>query len=147
MGRYDYPLDLVLVMSRGQPSLLSAIFLSSSWSGFARLRGWRNHSIREIEAVIFSAVPEDERIWCDKFAELRDFLLGAPLQSRRAKRGAIQQKTLAIAHENQVWSERPTIQAKIEELQRTIRGLETELKALPEMAAEPIVVQHSANIR
>ena len=36
----------------------------------------------------------------------------------------------------------PDDQAKIEELQRTIRGLETELKARPEMAAEPIVVQH-----
>lgn len=56
----------------------------------------------EIERVVFSAIPDEDRLQCTTFAELRDVELEGPLSEREAERKAIAARTRLVAEETKL---------------------------------------------
>lgn len=102
--------------------------------------------IDEIEAVVFSAVPEDERCMCANFEELRTFLLQGIITERERCRDTVREQTFAIAEDNNVRAQASSIRSKVVELERNRLAAEQELKLLPLSANEKIVAEYNATL-
>jgi len=85
----------------------------------------------EIERVVFSAIPEESRLGCSSFSELRDLILENVLAEREFEQAVIRGKSKAVADETALWRSLPALRAKLAEMERTHAGVVKELAALP----------------
>jgi hypothetical protein len=87
--------------------------------------------MEEIERVVFNAIPEEDRLQCSTFAELREVVLETPIAEREAEREAIRAKTKLIAEEIGLQGAIPTFKSRVQEAERNREGIEKELQAIP----------------
>jgi energy-coupling factor transporter ATP-binding protein EcfA2 len=90
----------------------------------------------EIEHVVFSAIPEEDRFQCSDFAELRRLLLDDAHAQQASEREIIREKTNAVATETKLQHSIPALDAKVKEAERNRKTLDTELKKIPIKADE-----------
>ena len=98
----------------------------------------------EIEHVVFSAIPEEDRLLCSDFAELRRVWLDNAHAQQTSEREIIREKTNAVATELKLQQSIPTLEAKLKDLERGRKSLETELGKIPVKANEANVKAHDA---
>ena len=93
---------------------------------------------REIESVVFEAIPEEDRMLCLSFDELRDLRIETVMSQRLFEAEGVADLTKQIAEQNQLASSVKSIEAGRVEARRLINSLEAELKALPTQANEAV---------
>jgi energy-coupling factor transporter ATP-binding protein EcfA2 len=98
----------------------------------------------EIEHVVFSAIPEEDRLLCSDFAELRRLLLDDAHAQQASERGIIREKTNAVAAEMKLQQAIPTLEAKLRDADRDRKALEAELGKIPVKANEANVKAYDA---
>jgi hypothetical protein len=96
--------------------------------------------IEEIERVVFGAIPEEERMECSTFAELRSVVLESTSAERGAEREAIRALTRLIAEETKLNSSLPALRIKVQEAERERKSIEGEITALPVKADDSSVL-------
>ncbi len=87
--------------------------------------------VAEIERVVFSAIPEENRLGCSSFSELRDLVLENVLADREFEQRVIAGKSKAVADETALFRSLPVLRAKLAETERALAGLVKELAGLP----------------
>ncbi|MEQ1564647.1 MAG: TrlF family AAA-like ATPase [Myxococcota bacterium] len=92
--------------------------------------------LEEIEAVVFSAIPEERRLRCSSFAELRGVELNDLLAVRVDERERIQHFTEEISASYREHSALDTLRAKHTEAERQRKAAEEALAKLP-VAGDP----------
>ncbi len=100
--------------------------------------------IQEIERVVFSAIPDEDRLQCSTFSELREVVLENPTAEREAEREAIRTKTRLVADETKLQRSLPVLRTKVQETERERRGLEKEFAAIPVKASDEKVKARQA---
>lgn len=100
--------------------------------------------IEEIERVVFNAIPEEDRLECSEFAELRNIRLENTIAEREFVRSLISAKSTVVAREAAVQRGLPALRTKAEEAERARAALEKELVALPVAASDAKVKAHAA---
>ncbi|MCA3016092.1 MAG: AAA family ATPase [Myxococcaceae bacterium] len=100
--------------------------------------------LAEIERVVFDALPEEDRVQCSTFGDLRDLKLGQHLGDRTAQAATIQRRTEAIADEHEKRKLIPKLEAAVTEATRAREGAERELAAIPQSAPPAHVQAHAA---
>jgi energy-coupling factor transporter ATP-binding protein EcfA2 len=96
----------------------------------------------EIEHVVFSAIPEEDRFQCSDFAELRRLLLDDAHAQQASERAIIREKTNAVATETKLQQSIPALDGKFKEADRNRKALDDELKKLPIKANEANAKAH-----
>jgi len=94
---------------------------------------------REIENVIFDAIPEEDRLLCSSFSELRRARTEGALDQEISERANITEITKQIAVQNELIRSLATIKAKVAEAERVSRSLEADLAKIPVKANEKTV--------
>lgn len=94
-------------------------------------KGLAEPLVEEIERVVFSAIPDEDRLQCGSFGELREVMLEQPASDRQAEEEAIRAATKQIADETVLIKSLNDLRAKEGDAQRARVGLEKELKAIP----------------
>ena len=98
--------------------------------------------LEEVERVVFSAIPEEDRIQCLTFSELRTLRLNAPLVRQGVERETIAAKTRAIAEEIKLRSTVPSLQKRVQKAEADRKVLEVSLAAIPTKADEKVLAEH-----
>ncbi|MGH7437281.1 MAG: TrlF family AAA-like ATPase [Polyangiaceae bacterium] len=98
----------------------------------------------EIEHVVFSAVPEEDRLLCSTFAELRDTKLHAATEQVKAERQDIAAKTEQVGQQVALQRSLEAIKKKVQECERARLALEAELAKIPVKASDETVKAHAA---
>lgn len=99
----------------------------------------------EIEHVVFSAIPEEDRFQCSDFAELRRLLLDDAQAEQASEREIIREKTNAVGTETKLQQSIPTLDAKLKDAERNRTALETELGKIPVKANEAAAKAHDTS--
>ena len=99
----------------------------------------------EIEHVVFSAIPEEDRFQCSDFPELRRLLLDDAHAQQACEREIIREKTNAVAAETRLQQSMPALEAKLKDAERNRKALETELGKIPVKANEAAAKAHDAS--
>lgn len=100
--------------------------------------------IDEIERVVFSAIPEEDRLECATFSELRDLSIEIPLLEREVGRGEIRDLTGQIAEESKFINSRPSLIAKAAEAERARKTIEATIASLPKQVDDEKAKAYSA---
>jgi hypothetical protein len=87
--------------------------------------------VAEIERVVFSAIPDENRLGYSAFSELRDLKLENALAERAFEQEVIRSKSTAVAEETALFRALPSLRAKFAELERASESLKKELAAIP----------------
>lgn len=87
--------------------------------------------IEEIEKVVFSAIPEEDRFECSSFQELRGLMLAGPTAHRESERETIRAKTTYIAEERMLSASVKSKKAKVADTERERKALEKTIAAIP----------------
>ncbi|MGH1349013.1 MAG: TrlF family AAA-like ATPase [Nannocystales bacterium] len=103
--------------------------------------------VDEIEAVVFSAIPEEDRMHCSAFSELRDLELRDPLAARENELDRIRRLTEQISIAYQEHSELKLAKAKHAEAKRLREACESALKQLPPPGDPKATAAHEAASR
>lgn len=98
----------------------------------------------EIERVVFSAIPDEDRFQCSTFTELREVMLEGPVAGREAEREAIRSRSRLVAEETKLLKSLPSLKTKAQEAKRDREGLEKELAAIPVNVSDAKVKAHQA---
>lgn len=98
----------------------------------------------EIERVVFSAIPDEDRFQCSTFSELREIMLEGPAAEREAEREAIQARTKLVAEEIRIQRALPTLKVKVQETERDRKAIEKELSEIPIKVSDVKVTAHQA---
>jgi energy-coupling factor transporter ATP-binding protein EcfA2 len=98
----------------------------------------------EIEHVVFSAIPDEDRFQCSDFAELRRVLLDDAHAQQASEREIIREKTKAVAAETKLFKSIQSLTTKHSEAERNRKTLENELKKIPIKANEKNAKAHDA---
>lgn len=96
----------------------------------------------EIERVVFSAIPDEDRLECSTFPELREVTLEDPVAEREAQREAILGRTKLVADETRIQQSLPALRTKVQEAERDRKALEKELAAIPVKVSDTKVKAH-----
>lgn len=99
-------------------------------------KGLAEPLVEEIERVVFSAIPDEDRLQCGSFAELRQVMLEQPASNRESEEEAIRTATKQIADETVLIKSLKELRAKAEDAQRVRVSLENELKSIPVQAGD-----------
>ena len=99
----------------------------------------------EIEHVVFSAIPEEDRFQCSDFPELRRLLLDDAHAQQASEREIIREKTTAVAAETRLQQSVPTLESKLKDAGRNRTALETELGKIPVKGNEAAAKAHDAS--
>lgn len=109
-------------------------------------KGLAEPLVEEIERVVFSAIPDEDRLQCGSFAELREVMLEQPASDREAEEEAIRTATKQIADETVLIKSLRDLRAKAGDAQRARVSLEKELKAIPVKAgSDKVKAQQAAS--
>jgi hypothetical protein len=100
--------------------------------------------VEEIERVVFNAMPDEERMECSSFSELREVILRGPSAACDGQREAIREATKKIAEETALMKEVAALKGKALEAERGRKALEEELRKLPMKVSEEKVKAHEA---
>lgn len=92
--------------------------------------------VEEIERVVFDAIPEEDRLDCGSFSELRALRVEGHLAEQESQRELIRSRTNEIATEHVLQRSLPVLKTKVEALQRDRAALEKELASIP-LAVDP----------
>ncbi len=84
----------------------------------------------EVESVVFQALPEEERLGTQSFAELRDARLGHVAESRRMHIERIATLGQAIVEEDEKIAQLPDAKKKRDSLKEDVKKLEAHIKIL-----------------
>jgi hypothetical protein len=99
--------------------------------------------VEEIERVVFSAIPEHERLRASTFAELRDMLLEGSHADREFHRQSIRDHTQKVSRELRLERSVPDFKKKVEETERARQALEKEIAAIPIATGDEKVNAHA----
>lgn len=100
--------------------------------------------IDEIERVVFSAIPDEDRLQCSTFSELREMVLRSPTAERDADREAIRAQTQLVAEEVRLQRALPALRSKVQEIERERESIEKEIGAIPVRTDDEKVKAHQA---
>lgn len=100
--------------------------------------------VDEIERVVFSAIPDEDRLETGSFAELRDLLLDGPHAAATYARETIASLTDIVAKEQALHRSRADLKKAWEENGRLVASLEAEIKSIPVKASDAKVKEHAA---
>lgn len=100
--------------------------------------------VQEIERVVFSAIPEEERLQTSTFSELRDVVLEGLSASRNYERESIRTQTAVVATEQALDRALPALKVKILAAERARVGLEREIASIPVKGGDENVKAHQA---
>lgn len=92
--------------------------------------------VEEIERVVFEAIPEEDRLFCASFDELRRERLADPTAQRETDRAAIRERTRQIATEHALQKDLPKRRAEATEAERKRKSLEGEIAKIPVPAGD-----------
>ena len=92
--------------------------------------------VAEIEQVVFNALPYEDQLRCDSFAELRDVRLADATAEREAARQAIQMMTRQVAEEHATEKSVPTLKANLQNAERDRKAIEEAIKKIPIKASD-----------
>jgi hypothetical protein len=98
--------------------------------------------VRELERIVFEAIPEEDRQLCSSFDELRRTLLAEPTAKRDADREAIRERTRTIAAEYKLQLQLPQLREKATQASRLRAGLEGEIAKIPVPGGDAKVKTH-----
>jgi hypothetical protein len=87
--------------------------------------------VEEIERVVFSAIPEEDRLECADFDELRRVSVEDHLAEQSVQRETIRSRTKAIAEEYALHRSLPALKARLQAFERDRIAIEKELVAVP----------------
>lgn len=87
--------------------------------------------VEEIERVVFAAIPEEDRLECTSFAELRAQRVDGYVAEQESHREHIRRRTNEIAQENVLQRSLPALRSKLQTEERDRKALEKELAAIP----------------
>jgi hypothetical protein len=107
-------------------------------------KGLAEPLVEEIERVVFSAIPDEDRLQCGSFAELREVMLEQPASDRQTEKEAIRTATKQIADETVLIKSLKDLRAKAGDAQQARASLEKELKAIPVKAGNDKVKAQQA---
>lgn len=94
---------------------------------------------REIEAVVFEAIPEEDRLRCADFVELRDARTDGCLRREESERANISGITAQIAAQHELTKTLPAIKVRLAESERALKSLESDLTNIPLKATDGAV--------
>jgi len=94
-------------------------------------KGLAEPLVEEIERVVFSAIPEEDRLQCARFDELRAVMLRVPAADRANEEEAIKTQTRRIAEEAGLIKSLPELKGIAEATRRNRANIEIELKSMP----------------
>jgi energy-coupling factor transporter ATP-binding protein EcfA2 len=100
--------------------------------------------VEEIERVVFSAIPDEDRFQCTAFDELRAMVLVNPTAERDAEREAIRMHTRVVAEEARLQKALPALRIRVQETERERQSVEKEIATIPLKAADDKVRAHQA---
>lgn len=100
--------------------------------------------VEEIERVVFSAIPDEDRFQCSTFSELREMVLANPTAERESERAAIRARTRLVAEEARLQKALPALRIKVQEAERERQSIEKEIAAIPVKASDEKVRAHQA---
>lgn len=116
---------------------LSQKFVETLCSSSEQVDGGKSEPLNdEIEHVVFSAIPEENRLGCGSFAELRGVRVESCWARQEEERENIRQKTRLIGENNVLRGSVDTLKAKTTEAERARKALELELKGIPSKASD-----------
>ncbi len=92
--------------------------------------------VEEIERVVFSAVPHEDRLECDSFKELCAVRLEGASAEQRAARDAIGALTKQVADEIARQQSVPSLRAKVQAAERDRKAIEAAIRAMPIKASD-----------
>jgi energy-coupling factor transporter ATP-binding protein EcfA2 len=92
--------------------------------------------VEEIERVVFAAIPEEDRLACTSFNELRGLRVEGHLADQEAHRELIRRRTNGIANEHALHRVLPTLKTKLQGWERDRKALARELASIP-LKVEP----------
>jgi energy-coupling factor transporter ATP-binding protein EcfA2 len=95
--------------------------------------------IDEIERVVFEAIPDEERLLCSTFDELRQVVLQDPIAENDQQRKNLAAATRALAEERALKQSVPVLKAKALELERDRKAIDSETTKLPIKASDEVV--------
>lgn len=87
--------------------------------------------VSEIEGVVFKAIPEEARLECTSFKELRALKLKRSLMTKMSFRETIEHRTRTIAHEMELERSIPRLQEKLKEARRANKATQDAIAQLP----------------
>lgn len=99
--------------------------------------------IREIEDVVFGAIPEEDRQQCSSFAELREMSLNACHIDRQKYQEAIELATSLIAQDHQLSQTVDALRKDATEEDRRVKSLQVELRSLPSTGNGTLEAEHA----
>ncbi|MEI9951644.1 MAG: AAA family ATPase [Pseudomonadota bacterium] len=98
----------------------------------------------EIEHVVFSSIPDEDRLMCASFAELRTLRLEDFLAREENERDRIREKTNLISEKNLLRKSLDTLKSKALEAERARKAAEMELAKIPIKADDATSKAYSA---
>lgn len=98
--------------------------------------------VEEIERVVFSAIPSEERLTAGSFGEMRDMLLEEPLSSRTYEEASVRAETATISAEAELIRSLPRLQSQAREAKRSREALQQAITNIPTKAGEEKVRAH-----
>jgi energy-coupling factor transporter ATP-binding protein EcfA2 len=102
----------------------------------------RDELLDEIERVVFDAIPDEDRLLCSDFAELRDVALRHPIAARQEHQETIRTCTSTIGEEQVRARSAASLKARLDELVRECEATEKDLRGIPVRAADVLVKAH-----
>jgi hypothetical protein len=99
-------------------------------------RGLAEPLVEEIERVVFSSIPDEDRLQCGSFVQLRKVMLEQPQMDREAEEKAIRAATKQIADETALIKSLKDLHAKAAESQRVRASLDKDLSTMPVPAGD-----------
>jgi energy-coupling factor transporter ATP-binding protein EcfA2 len=100
--------------------------------------------VREIERVVFGAIPDEDRLEATSFADLRSTVLKEPVAARAFEQATIQEQTQKVASEQTLVEAIPRLTTDAEAASRRRKDLEATVSKLPTKASETKVRAHAA---
>lgn len=98
--------------------------------------------VKEIENVVFSAIPSENRYECSTFSELRALLLDEVESKRSEEQVEVVRLTQAIAKQHLIRKQKKEIEKYLEEVNRKLEAEQKELASLPKAKDEALQKQH-----
>lgn len=100
--------------------------------------------VEEIERVVFSAIPEEDRYECNSFNDLRTFMLEEITAAKESEQELVAGLTRQIANEIQLQQSVETYRGKFKDTERNRTNIESQISALPIHVDEAKIKAQSA---
>lgn len=103
--------------------------------------------VDEIERVVFDSIPEEDRLMCSDFSELRAVVLSVPIAERDADRTSIRMRTATVADETRLQRSLPKLRQDAIATSRATKSVADEIAKIPVPGDEKVNALTAASAR